>query len=141
MAFYSPLRVHVLAQCRSSLKIYKMLGSLERVGKMQKVFEASAGEIKDKHAAFLFFFVCFFFQCSAFFVHHPLDFCSLTSPAPSDCLAICQSVRPPDGLIQAARGTHGRGGVAVAAVGLHALTLGVQARVHQAVGPSSARGP
>lgn len=33
--FHSPLRVHVLAQCRSSLNLQKKHGSLERVGKMQ----------------------------------------------------------------------------------------------------------
>lgn len=52
--------------------MYKIRGSLERVGKTQKVFKASAGEIKDKHAAFLFFFVCFF----SFSVHL---FCSSSS--------------------------------------------------------------
>lgn len=76
-----------------------------------------------------------------FFVHRPLYFSSLTSPAPCDCLGARQSVRPPHGLIQAARGAHGGGGVAVAAVGLHALALVVQPRVHQAVGASGARGP
>lgn len=91
---------------------------------------------------FYFFLFVFFFSFSVqlFFVHHPLYF-SCLSPAPSDCLAVCQSVRPPDGLIQAARSTYGRGGIAVAAVGLHAIALGVQARIHQAVGPSGARGP
>lgn len=82
--------------------MYKIRGSLERVGKTQKVFKASAGEIKDKHAAFLFFCLFFFLSVFIFFVHHPLYFPSLTSPAPSDCLAVCQSVRPPDGLIQTA---------------------------------------
>lgn len=72
MAFIVLLRVHVLAQCRSLLKIYKIHGSLERVGTTQKVFKASAGEIKDKHAAFLFF--CLFFSFS---VH--LFFCSSSS--------------------------------------------------------------
>ena len=48
------------------------------------------------------------------------------------------SVGPPHRLIHAAGGAHGRGRVAVAAVGLHAVALVVEARVHQAVGP---RGP
>lgn len=92
-----------------------------------------------QHFSF-FFFVCFWFFAFSVhvFVHHPLKPSSLTSP--SDCLAVRQSVRPPDGLIQTARGAHGGGGVAVTAIGLHALALVVQARVHQAVGPSSARG-
>lgn len=60
---------------------------------------------------------------------------------PSDFLSLCQSVRPPDGLIQAAGGVHGRGGVAVAAISLYALGLAVQARIHQAVCACGARGP
>lgn len=88
---------------------------------------------------FSFFLVCFFFlSVFIFFLFITLF---TFPPAPSDCLAVCQSVRPPDGLIQAARGAHGSGGVAVAAVSLDALALGVKARVHQAVGPSCARGP
>lgn len=58
-----------------------------------------------------------------------------------DFLPLCQSIRPPDGFVQATRGVHGRGGVAVAAVGLHALALGVQAWIHQAVCSPGARGP
>lgn len=47
--------------------MYKIHGSLERVGKTDKVFKASAGEIKDKHASFCFFVCfCFCFQCSSF---------------------------------------------------------------------------
>lgn len=60
---------------------------------------------------------------------------------PSDFLSLCQSIRPPDGLIKATGGVHGRGGVAVAAISLYALTLGVQARIHQAVCTCGARGP
>lgn len=60
---------------------------------------------------------------------------------PSDFLSLCQSIRPPDGFIQATGGAHGRGGVAVAAVGLYAFALGVQARIHQAVCTRGARGP
>lgn len=102
--------------------MYEMLGSLEKVGKTRKVFKASAGEIKDKHAAFLFFCLFFF----SFSVHLFLFITIFTfPPTPSDCLAVCQSVRPPDGLIQTARGAHGSGGVAVAAISLHALALGV----------------
>lgn len=51
---------HVLAQCRSFLKIYKIRRSLARVG--ETVLKASAGEMTDKHATFLFFLVCCFFQ-------------------------------------------------------------------------------
>lgn len=100
-----------------------MLGSLEKVSKTQKVFKASAREIEDKHAAFLFFCLFFFFQCSSFFFLFITLFTLL--PAPLDCLAVCQSVRPPDGLIQTARGAHGSGGVAVASVSLDTLALGV----------------
>lgn len=88
-----------------------------------------------QHFSFLVFLV--FFQCSSFLFIILLNL----PPAPSDCLAVCQSVRPPNRLIQTARGAHGSWGVAVAAVGLHALALGVQAWVHQAVGPTSTGGP
>lgn len=63
------------------------------------------------------------------FVWDPLEHFSL-------CL---ESVRPPHGLVQTSR--HGCGGVTVAAVCLHTFTLAAQTRVHQAVGPSGARGP
>lgn len=74
--------------------MYEMLGSLEKVGKMQKVFKASAGEIKDKHAAFLFFFGLFFFSFSVhlFFVHHPLYFSSRTLRL-SSCLSVSKASR------------------------------------------------
>lgn len=55
-------------------------------------------------------------------------------------LSLCQSIGPPDGFIQATGGVHGRGGVAVAAISLYALALGVQARIHQAVCARGARG-
>lgn len=91
--------------------------------------------MKDKHAAFKFFWFLFPFS-----VHFWFMIIFNFPPKASDCLTVCQSIRPPDRLIQAAWGTHGSGGVAVAAIGLHTLALGIQARVHQAVGPTSACG-
>lgn len=116
-------------------KCTKYMGVLTEL--LKTVFKAIAGEIKEKHAAFLSFFFAFFFAFSVFLFI--ILFTFPPSLHPSDCLAVCQSVRPPDGLVQAARGAHGGGGVAVAAVGLHALALVVQTLVHQTVGPS--RGP
>lgn len=121
--FYSPLRVHVLAQCRSLLKIYKIHGSLEReLVKRRKSLKQVAEKLKTnmQHISFFFLSVFIFFFCSSssllFLPHFSRTF----------WLSSCrQSVRPPDGLIQTARGAHGSGGVAVAAVGLHALALGV----------------
>lgn len=67
----------------------------------QKVFKASAGEIKDKHAAFLFFFL--FLSVFIFFVHHPLYFFlppSSYTLGLSSCLSVNKaSTRThPDGL-------------------------------------------
>lgn len=97
---------------------------LRELVKRRKSLKQVAEKLKTNMQHFSFFCLIFF-QCSFFFVHHPLYFSSLTFPAPSYCLAVCQSIRPPDGLIQTARGAHGSGGVAVAAVGLHTLALGV----------------
>ena len=103
--FYSLLGIHVLARCRSSLKMYKIHGSLGRVVK-HKVFKASAGEIKDKHAAFLLFlfdflsflsvFSFFFFFFLFFLLIVLFPFPSSLSPTPSwlsSCLSVSKASR------------------------------------------------
>lgn len=79
----------------------------------------SDGEINMQHFSIFVTGVSFLFIIR-------LDFPAV----PSDFLSLCQSVRPPDGFIQATGGVHGCGGVAVAAFSLDALALGVQARIH-----------
>lgn len=58
---------------------------------------------------------------------------------PEGAKDLCASVGSPDRLIHPARGAHGRGGVAVAAVRVHAVALRAQARAHQVVPRRGAR--
>lgn len=115
-------------------RLTQILGSTEWGGEIQSLIsECVRGREKTKHAAFFLFGFCIFFQCSYLVYYHIW----LSAPG---CLAVCQLIRPPNGLIQAAWSAHGGGGVAVAAVSLHAFTLGIQAQVHQAVGAAGTCG-
>lgn len=118
-------------------RLTQIPGSTEWVAETRSLISecGRAGGGGDKTCSIFYFFgFSIFFQCSSYLVYYHIW---LSAP---DCLAVYQSIRPPNRLIQAARSTHGSGGVAVAAVGLHALALSIQAQVHQAVGAASACG-
>lgn len=120
------------AQCKSSLRNNKMSSN----SKSKRIKARKQGQTCNN---FMFFFSSFSVQlcCSLSLSSLLRSLCSQSS----ESLALFQSIWPPDGLLQTTRSAHGCRGVAVTAVGFHALVLGVQARIHQAVGPSSACGP
>lgn len=104
-------------------RLTQIPGSTEWVGETRCLLsQCVRGEKRQNMQHFLLFSI--FYQCSSYLVYYNI---LLSAPGWG---AVCQSIRPPNGLIQTARSAHGGRGVAVAAVGLHTFALGIQAQVH-----------